>query len=148
METLSLVGKIVGTFLLKSTSGLSNQAMLNAFETIDAWIYVIDGESHEILYMNRKTRDMEQTGDGSGPCHVVLRGKSAPCADCPVEHLRNMPEGETSAAALYNEQYALRVWTTARRVRWYGNDNACIICCQDITEFTADARPPRKDEAR
>ncbi len=148
IETLTLVGKIVGTFLLKSISGLSNQAMLNAFETIDAWIYVIDGESHAILYMNRKTRDMERTGDGSGPCYTVLRGKPAPCEDCPVQRLGNMPEGETSSAALYNDPYALWVWTTARRVRWYGNDNACIICCQDITAFLRDARELGKDGER
>lgn len=147
VETLSLVGKIVGTFLLKSASGLSNQAMLNAFETIDAWIYIVDIDNYTLLYMNKKTREMEKSKEGKKFCYAVLRGNTAPCVDCPVLRLREMPENETTSAALYNKQYGIWVWTTTGRTRWYGHANACIICCQDITPFMKDVRDAPEGEA-
>lgn len=61
------------------------------YEEMNEIVYVVDMDSHELVYMNRKARDvygvdsMEEIKDRK--CYEVISGSSMPCAACNPEKL-------------------------------------------------------------
>lgn len=56
------------------------------FENLNEYVYVSDADTHELIYMNKKTRDtfcFDKTEQFLGKkCYEVLQNNSAPCAIC------------------------------------------------------------------
>ena len=56
------------------------------FENIDEIVYVADTETYELIYMNKKAREVFGLGSleevKGKPCHLILRNSAAPCAFC------------------------------------------------------------------
>lgn len=56
------------------------------FENLNEFVYVADVDSHELVYMNKKTREMyglSSMEEALGKkCYELLQGNSAPCAMC------------------------------------------------------------------
>ena len=56
------------------------------FENLNEFVYVADIDSHELVYMNKKTREMyglSSMEEAVGKkCYELLQGNSAPCAMC------------------------------------------------------------------
>ena len=56
------------------------------FENLNEFVYVADIDSHELVYMNKKTREMyglSSMEEALGKkCYELLQGNSAPCAMC------------------------------------------------------------------
>lgn len=62
------------------------------FENLEEYVYVTDPETHELLYMNKKT--LKSYGFQSNDeivglkCYEILQGNSVPCSMCNNEQLR------------------------------------------------------------
>lgn len=60
----------------------SQETLLTVLESIDATVYVVDLESYEILFMNKKMRNLFG-GDFQGKvCYKNLRQSDIPCSQC------------------------------------------------------------------
>ena len=62
------------------------------FENLDEYVYVADAETHELIYMNKKTLKtygFQSLEEITGlKCYEILQGNSMPCTICNNEHLR------------------------------------------------------------
>lgn len=62
------------------------------FENLDEYVYVADAETHELIYMNKKTLKtygFQSPEEITGlKCYEILQGNSMPCTICNNEHLR------------------------------------------------------------
>lgn len=62
------------------------------FENLDEYVYVADAESHELIYMNKKTlrtHGFQSNEEIAGlKCYEILQGNFAPCSICNHEQLR------------------------------------------------------------
>lgn len=73
------------------------------FENLNEFVYVADIDSHELVYMNKKTREMyglSSMEEALGKkCYELLQGNSAPCAMC---NNAELTEGNFKEWCYYN----------------------------------------------
>lgn len=83
------------------------------FENMNELVYVTDVETHELLYMNKKARDMFKVDSldqlAGKKCYQFLQSSSTPCAFCNNEQIK---EGEFHEWHYFNpilkKSYALK----------------------------------------
>ncbi|MBD3334137.1 MAG: PAS domain-containing protein, partial [Candidatus Eisenbacteria bacterium] len=63
------------------TSDAARPSFLSAFDHILDPVYVADPETHELLYANKKFRELWGVVEGK-PCYAVLQGLASPCSFC------------------------------------------------------------------
>lgn len=136
VDALTFISEVLSTFLLKKRAqdrDLQNvQALKMILDNQDSWIYVIDPETHELLYINRKTLELVPEAGIGERCYAAYFGRSAPCKRCPM---RNLQDGRKNCTLeIYNPR--LRVWSIAdaSRILWK-NREAVMLCCHDITKY-------------
>lgn len=71
---------------------MENKKMWHFYEELNELVYVVDIETYEIVYLNRKARKLygvEREEDYKGKkCHALLAGGSAPCGICKDKELK------------------------------------------------------------
>lgn len=62
------------------------------FENLNEYVYAVDVDSHQIVYLNKKTREsfgIHSLDDTAGKkCYEILQRNSAPCAFCNSDELK------------------------------------------------------------
>lgn len=126
---LSLVSQLLVTFLQKNRIAERDYQLAVRLNTIldvqDAYIYAIDRESYQLLYINHKTKELDPEAELGMTCHSAFFGKDTPCENCPLSG---------GAGEIYNPRYG--VWTRVRvaSMKW-GDNDAYLLTCFDITEY-------------
>ncbi len=99
LSQLTFLAKILGTFLAKERSryalekvNIFSEALL---DIIQQWVYVVDGETFEFVYVNRGLREYFPGAVEQSKCYHVLKGMSTVCENCPIttmkkENLENL----------------------------------------------------------
>lgn len=139
IETLTLLAKIVGIFVLKrNISARLEDAYNNSraiLDSLSSWAYVIDQTSHELLYLNEATRQfVPQARIGQKCYEAFFSGASSPCPLCPMQA---MLDRNAQRATQEIPNVSLGVWTeaTASRIPWAGRGHAILLSCVDITRY-------------
>ncbi len=137
ISTLSYIAKILSIFLVKKNMFqeliASFKNMKTMLDSMKSYIYVIDENTHETLYVNKELAKLFREDFLGNKCHLVAFGRNEPCKNCPKISLAG---GVTShTAETYNP--FLKIWsmTTASRITWTGGVPAILISCIDITPF-------------
>lgn len=140
VNVLVFISEILSTFLLKKRAQdralQSAQDLHTMLDNQDSWIYVIDPESFEMKYINRKTREMVPLAQIGMHCYESFFHRTKPCDPCPASLLR---QGRSSCLMeVYNPM--LDVWTSAdaSRISWKGK-GAILLTCHDITKYKRGA---------
>ena len=126
---LTLISQLITTFLLKKRASDLDRQMTIQLNTIldsqDAYVYVIEKDSYRLLYLNRKTCELDPAAERGMTCYHAFFGKKEPCDNCPIKK---------GTGEIYNEKY--QVWTKARvsPIKW-GTAEAYLLSCFDITEY-------------
>ena len=138
ISCLALISKILTVFLLKRRAQERDRAnsrrMAEMLDNQDAYIYAIDAETFNLLYLNKKTQELDPDAHSGVPCYQAFFGLEQPCQNCPVRHLQQQV---TEPLEVYNPRYD--VWTLARAnsMQW-GDQDAYLIFCYDITKYKKD----------
>ena len=137
--TLSLVSKLLGTFLMQEkaherlrSSSAMNQTIMDHLST---WTYVIDFESYRLLFLNKKTQQISPASKAGDRCYETFYHRDAPCERCPLCQVDPGNPDSSCTMELYNPH--LKVWTaaTASVIRWNNGIPVCLMCCCDITRY-------------
>ena len=95
----------------------SHELLLTVLESIDAFIYVVDRDSYEVLFMNRQMQRRYAIARVGGICWYDFHGRSGPCPSC--------------ANARGNEGVGGEGWVweefDAVSGRWYRNHQRTIL---------------------
>lgn len=139
--TLSLVAQLVSTFLQKKRATDRDRQLVGQLKTIldvqDAYIYVIDRISYELLYINHKTAQLDGGAKLGMTCYHAFFGNIAPCDNCPLQ------DGLTNE--IYNPKY--NIWTRVNIVAMNWNDrDAFLLSCYDITAYKQLQEPLETSE--
>ena len=100
-------------------------------DDMDTVVYVVDRQSHELLYANKAALECWGRADYTGrKCYQLISSQKAPCKWCPVVKMSDdaISEGE-GYSQVKDQWYQVR----CRRICWYGRDAAAIYS-SDITE--------------
>lgn len=109
---------------------LTRQEVMNH---LDSYIYVIDTETFEVLFMNEKIKKLTREAQNKTACFSFFRGNKEQCGDCPI---RKLMENKTDSmiCELYNEKLNIWMEATASALRWTDGRLAGLINCVDITK--------------
>lgn len=135
IEVLSFISELLSLFLLKQRAK-DNVAELagdlrNVLDHQNSWIYVVDTQTRELLYINEKTQNIAPEACVGMRCHKAFFNRDTPCERCPMVNIR---EEINRTMEVYNP--ILRVWSAADAslIRWGGKE-ACLLACHDITYY-------------
>lgn len=130
VKTLAFIADILGAFLMKRRAQESTGELMESLKGIldhqRDWIYVIDPESHEILYTNQATRDVLPGLELGARCYEAFYRVPHPCAHCPVAHMdaRGHAAGRVHSAVL-----DMDVEVRADTITWPGNRQVYLLSC-------------------
>ncbi|MDO4582043.1 MAG: PAS domain-containing protein, partial [Bacillota bacterium] len=131
--TLSLVSIILGTFLIKQRqrrNAALSEDFLEALDENAFYIYVVDPNTHEMIYTNRAIRERFSDVPLGSRCYEAAVGLDQPCENCSMHKLR---ESGVSEPVEVLRKDGLWMLSQASRISWNGKD-AYMVVCTDITE--------------
>lgn len=137
--TLSLVSKLLGTFLMqeKAQNRLHRSFAMNQtiMDHLSTWTYVIDFESHRLLFLNKKTQRISPDSKVGDRCYESFYHRDTPCERCPLSQIDPSDLDSSCTMELYNP--VLKVWTaaTASIMEWNNGKSVCLMCCCDVTRY-------------
>lgn len=135
VDCLVFLSKMLSTFLLKRRAEDRVRESMQNLERVlnnqNSWIYVIDGDTYELRYINEKTHQLAPESRLGMCCYEAFFSRDEPCERCPV---RECAGKGSSAMEIYNP--VLKVWTLtdSSRIRW-GDREAFLLACHDISRY-------------
>lgn len=136
IDVLTLIAEILSTFLLKRRAGeryrRENEGLMSVLDNQNAWIYVIDPGTMELLFLNRKARTSSSDVYLGRPCYQMFMNRSEPCANCPAVHLSKDCTNHT--AELFNPFMNSHFSIEASVISWKGQ-RAILLTCHDISKY-------------
>lgn len=128
----------------------ANQRMLAILEGIEAFVYVVDVESYEILYLNKFCKELYGDVVGSTCWQVLQKGMSGPCDFCPnkkLVHDENLA-GKTYIWEQFNTFNGRWYSAQDRLMRWVDGSLVKIQIAIDTTEQKQAEKEKEKVESQ
>jgi transcriptional regulator with GAF, ATPase, and Fis domain/PAS domain-containing protein len=114
----------------------SHLRLLTVLDSLDAAVYVADMETHEILFVNKYTRDHHGEMAGNTCWHVSQNGRSGPCDFCTNRKILS-PDGQPAGVHVREFQDKVKKkWYQAhnRAIRWVDGRIVRLEIAADITD--------------
>jgi len=127
-EVLKAFADIMGSFLLDQSSIntllVGNRHFRLILNTMDSYIWVIQQDTHDILYMNTPAyRDFGQESSILEKCYKIFHGQEEVCEECPFS-----PGNETQRAfSFWNEKFQRQFTGKSFLVQWDENTAAWLV---------------------
>ena len=135
IEVLTFISELLSLFLLKRRAQDKAVELAQDLRTIldhqNSWIYVVDAETRELLYINEKTHKIAPDSKVGMRCHEAFFRREEPCIHCPMEGIRDR---RNNTMEVYNPLYKVWSLADASMVRW-GKEDAVLLSCHDITDY-------------
>lgn len=137
IDVLTFISEMLSVFLIKMRAQRkTNQYVRNLTSILDSrseFIYVVDGESYEIKFVNAKARDRFAGIDVGQRCFEAINGMVARCEDCPTRHVQI---GEHACNDMGCSKFGWTMHVEASVVTWQGKSAYLIVCkdSQDVDE--------------
>jgi len=135
LESLVFISKIIGIFLVKNQqAGIiadSRDVFVFLFDHQDARIYIIDPDTHALIYFN-KTFARSYKGTRLGDlCHTALYGRSTMCEDCGI--LSIIEEGNRNFSKTVYDECSGK-YVNVDMIPVVFDNKKCILCANTILE--------------
>lgn len=135
IQALTVLAELLSTSLLKMRAqedlAQATRDLHTLLDTQNSWIYVIDPDTFQLLYINAKTKELAPDARTGMCCHKAFFQKDSPCSPCPAKDIRKTINNTLEICNPY-----LKVWSIADAslIRWSGKDS-CLLSCHDITPY-------------
>ena len=110
---------------------LSHMQALEILVHIDSFIYVLDKNSHEILFLNKTAIEFFGTDQLGKRCYEIISGEDAPCPFCPLLSLTESID--CAQKEMYFPKTDLWVKAAVSRIQWSKDRDVCMLHCHNIT---------------
>ncbi len=129
IDALTFFSEMLSIFLLKKRAqdeiAYRVQNLYSILENQKAWIYVIDVDTYEILFMNAKTKVAAPGAEEGKYCYECLMGLDSCCPECPTRNINEQGNGEQY---IYNKKLGIHSYAEATLIHWNGKDAYLILC--------------------
>lgn len=132
---LGYVSRILSVFMLQNQTihelVESNENHLEMLENMNGFVYVIDVATFELLYINKKMRNLDaRIGQ---KCYEFVFDSDGPCVNCPVSRIN--ADNPSATEEIYSEMLNGWVSSVASKLKWDGSKEAALISCMDISKY-------------
>lgn len=138
IDEMETICNILATFFVKQhideAAALDFKSRQEVMDHLDNYIYVVNMETFEVLFMNEKTKQVMNADTSlESTCYSFFRGQEQQCEDCPMRQMTG-DGADNIVCEIYNDK--LNIWTETRAstLRWTDGGHACLINCADITK--------------
>ena len=129
---LTYFSEMLSVFLLKKQeqerSNRRARDMASILDNQKAWIYIIDPDSCELKYLNRRTKELAPKAKEGMFCYEALMGQSSRCEGCPA---KNIHRDKNCSTMMHNPVYDLNVLADATLIQWEDRES-CLLTCREI----------------
>ena len=130
----------------------SHERFLTVLNSIEAFVYVTDLDSHKVLFMNRFMEDHFGEQLKGNVCYRAFEAEAFPCAECRSESLLSESGTPVDVQVRTIKSRASGRWYIHqnRAIRWDSGQYARLHIATDITELKqmeADLRQAQKMES-
>lgn len=130
ISLLQFLSEVLALFLLKKrTQDKAAEQAANlqlVLDSQDAWVYVIDSDTYELKFLNKKTRVLAPDSRVGMPCYRAFMGRETPCENCPLTAPHH-------TCVIENHKLGVLVRTQATQIFWNGK-NENLITCYDMSK--------------
>ena len=126
-----------------------NKRFRTTMDAIDAVVYVADMETYELLFLNKKGKQLTGTKIGQKCYNALQQGQSEPCSFC-TNHLLLNEKGEPKEPYLWEfKNTVTKQWYLCRdqAIHWTNNKLVRIEIATDITELKKNEQALKESEA-
>lgn len=131
IDALLFFSEIISTFLLKKRSQdeteLRAQNLTSVLENQNSWVYVINLDTFELLYVNDKAKALSPQIKEGDLCYRCIVGGDQPCPNCPA--LKENQEANKNHY-VYNKHLNLHVHIDSSFIQWNGQ-KAYLVTCRE-----------------
>ncbi len=144
-EFLTTLARVVAVFVLNSRSESRSrqyrELALHCINEMDAYIYVVDAETHDLMLFNNKIKKLEPNLKVGDKCYKHLIGRQdTPCDFCPVHVWRKDPQKTRCCFKYHNHRYNIWAEICGSVFEWFDGRPVCFMCATDITEKVHNER--------
>lgn len=129
IDLLVLLARTTVLFLLRERdrvkTEISGENLKNVLDKQDAWIYVIEPDTHVLKYVNRRARDLSPDITENAYCYEAFMKQDAICQQCPA---RILGERKNTEAVIENKYFNMKIRCRAAEIKWNG-EKAILITC-------------------
>ena len=131
VDALAFIAKVLSTFLLKERNRrLSEKYSKSVKSLLDhhpSFVYIIDPETHKLLYLNSKAKEVVGEDKTGSLCYDVVCGDSK-CPECPVKDYEENGGGRSVNMILPALKKVVK--TRTYRIEWNGEPAQLVICME------------------
>ncbi len=135
ISTLMYACRIIAQFLdYRRTIDLvytESEEKMEVLDSLNFYAYIIDMNTHEITYFNKKTKEIINSMELGAICHKAIRGYEEECPDCPLKLMRKNNATRTKSV-IYNEILDLYVVVTASKIVSADGRESVVVSSTDI----------------
>jgi len=137
ISLLQFLSEVLALFLLKKRTQdkAAEQAanLQRVLDNQDAWVYVIDPDTYELKFLNKKIRTLAPDSREGMPCYRAFMGRETPCERCPLTAPHH-------TCVIENHKLGVLVRSQATQISWNGK-NEHLITCYDMGRGLSPAQP-------
>ena len=126
IELLTYFSEMLSVFLLKKRvqdkTDRHARDLQNMLDSQNAWIYIVDPDTRELLYLNKQITARCPGAQVGQKCYWALSGRDHISEECPLKALQ---EGRSSTL-LTSSRYNGRILAESAMIQWEGRP-ACMI---------------------
>ncbi len=118
---------------IERTIDFERRQLLSIFDSFDEIIYVSDPETYEMIFANRRLREMIGYNPKGKLCYKVLQGKDKPCDFC-TNPIILANGGQPHRWDYHNPRTDTDVAVVDQIIRWPDGRNVRLEFAMDVTE--------------
>ena len=132
IQTLTYFSEMLSLFLMKERKQAKvrqhAEDVISILDNQNAWIYIIDPDTCELRYVNKKANALAPDVRQGMRCYQALMGRQQRCPGCPALGIR---EKGNERAVICNEKFGMNVLADATLIQWEGK-GSCLLTCREI----------------
>jgi diguanylate cyclase (GGDEF)-like protein len=135
IDILTFFSDMLTTFLIKKNAVKKTKEieanLIDILHHVDAWLYVVDKDSYDVLFVNKKLNSCIDQNEVRFKCYQILNNRETPCTDCPMNDLSL--NTKQSSKEIYNKARNMWLKVTASKITWKDCVDPYLIQRDDIT---------------
>lgn len=109
----------------------------NVLDNMGELVYVLDPDTHELLFTNETTEAALGKGLAGQPCYRAIWGLEVPCHGCDIAKVFAGDGEDTYTREAFNEKLGRWLRVNVRAVPWLNGGQVCCAVATDISESKA-----------
>lgn len=108
---------------------------VDIFDNLETYAYIIDVQTHELLFVNRKMMPLIHGQAVGTICYEELHGRKSPCEKCPLSALQEDASVRFASQNMLFQKHGFRGKVFASWCNLGNTQDCCLLQCIDVTPY-------------